>query len=237
MKLIEEIIETLPDSPIEDVRVGPFWSALKSKNCGLALTYREPYRMLVRYAGDLIGKSAKGIASAFANSWNPTEAAIGIAAINSLIEPDGEHINALDYIKEVSLNKKVTFVGHFPRMDEIRSRAKSLSIIEKEHLQIGDYPDVAAEFIIPESDIVVITGSSFVNKSYKRLLELSKNCFTILIGPSTIMSDIIFDYGVDVLAGSRIIDCNKILNIVSQGGHLRDFSKFLDYVMKFRRKI
>lgn len=237
MKLIDEIIETLPDSPIEDVRVGAFWSALKSKNCGLALTYPEPYRMLVRNAGNLIGKSAKGIASLFANSWNPTEAAIGIAAINSLIEPDGEHINALDYIKEKSIGKKVVFVGHFPRMDEIRSRAKSLTIIEKNKMQIGDYPDVAAEFIIPESDIVVITGSTFVNKSYKRLLELSKNCFTILIGPSTIMSDVIFDYGVDALAGSKILDCNSVLNTVSQGGHLRDFSKYLDYIMRFRRKL
>ena len=123
----------------------------------------------------------------------------------------------------------------FPRMDKIRAVAKKLNIIEK-RMQMGDYPDTASEFIIPQSDIVVITGSSFVNKSYKRLLELSQNSYTILIGPSVIMSDVLFDYGADVLAGSRIVNCKGVLEAVSQGGHLKDFSKYIEYVMKFKER-
>ncbi len=235
MKLFEEIIDTLPDFPIEDVRVGAFWSVVKSKNCGLSLTFQEPYRMFVRFSGELIGKSAKEIAKQFSSSWNPTEAAIGVALINSLINPDGKEMNALDYIAEISEGKTVVFVGHFPRMDKIREKAKSLIIIEKK-MQIGDYPPESAEFIIPQSDITVITGSTFTNKSYKRLLELSEKSYTILIGPSVIMSDVLFDYGVDVLAGSKIVNCDAVLKSVSQGGHLRDFSKFLKYVIKFRKR-
>ncbi len=235
MKLFDEVIDTLPDFPIEDVRVGAFWSAVKSKNCGLSLTFPEPYRMFVRFAGEIAGRSAKEIARLFSGSWNPTEAAVGIAAINSLIEPEGEEMNALDYIAEISAGKKVVFVGHFPRMDKIRAKAKSLTIIEKK-MQIGDYPPEAAEFLIPESNITVITGSAFTNNSYKRLLELSEKSYTILIGPSVIMSDVLFDYGADVLAGSKIINCEGVLNTVSQGGHLRDFSKFLQYVIKFRKR-
>lgn len=235
MKLFDEIIDTLPDFPIEDVRVGPFWSVVKSKNCGLSLTFPEPYRMFVRFSGEFIGKSAKKIAKLFSDSWNPTEAAIGVAAVNSLIDPDGEEMNALDYIAEISQGKKVVFIGHFPRMDKIRKRAKSLVIIEK-RMQQGDFPPESTEFILPNSDIVVITGSVFTNRSYKRLLELSEKSYTILIGPSVIMSDILFDYGVDVLAGSKIINCEGVLNAVSQGGHLKDFSRFLKYIVKFRER-
>ncbi len=234
MKLFDEIIETLPDFSIKDVRTGPFWTAALSRNCGLALTLPEPYRMFVRHSGDMVGKSAKEIAN-FAKSWNPTEAAIGIAAINSLVEPAGKFINALDYIAEIGFDKNIVFVGHFPRMDKIRKVAKSLIIIEK-RMQQGDYPDVAAEYTIPKADIVVITGSVFVNKTYKRLLELSRNCYTILIGPSVIMSDVLFDYGVDVLAGSKILQCENTLRAVSQGGHLKDFSKHLEYIIKFREE-
>ncbi len=234
MKIFDEVIESLPDYSIRDVRTGSSWTAVSSNNCGLALTFPEPYRMFVQHSGELIGKSAKEIAQ-FSKSWNPVEASIGVAAINSLINPVGEAINALSYIEEIGKGKNIIFVGHFPHMEKIRKVAKSLKIIEK-RMQIGDYPDVAAEFLIPESDIVVITGSAFVNKSYKRLLELSKNCYTILIGPSVIMSDVLFDYGVDVLAGSKILDCSRVLDAVSQGGHLKDFSKYLKYVMKFRER-
>lgn len=235
MNIFDEIIQPLGDFSIKDVRVGRIWTAVQSKNCGLALNFPEPYPMFVRSCGELIGKSAKEIAKQFVKSYNPTEASIGVATINSLIDAEGESINALDYIEEIALNKRIVFIGHFPRMDRIKVRAKSLQIIDKSP-KIGDYPEEAAEFLIPQADIAVITGSVFVNKTYKRLLELSKNCYTILIGPSVIMSDVLFDYGVDVLAGSKVLNSTKVLMSISQGGHLKDFSKNIKYIMKFKEK-
>ncbi len=234
MNIFDEIIQPLADFSIKDVRVGSIWTAVQSKNCGLALNFPEPYPMFVRSCGELIGKSAKETAQ-FAKSWNPAEASIGIATINSLIDAKGKSINALDYIEEIAQNKRVIFIGHFPRMDRIKAKAKSLQIIEK-NPKIGDYPDVSAEFLIPQADIAVITGSVFVNKTYKRLLELSENCYTILIGPSVMMSDVLFDYGVDVLAGSKVLNSTKVLMSISQGGHLKDFSKNIKYIMKFREE-
>ena len=178
MKIFDEILQPLPDFPIKDVRVGSIWTVVKSKNCGLGLNFPEPYSMPVRFSGELIGMSAKEVAQ-LAKSWNLTEASIGVATINSLMDLVGEKVNALDYIEEIAQDKKIVFVGHFPRMDRIREKAKSLKIIEKRQ-KIGDYPAIASEFLIPQADIVVITGSVFVNKTYKRLLELSKNCFSDL---------------------------------------------------------
>jgi len=234
MKIFDEILQPLPDFPIKDVRVGSIWTVVKSKNCGLGLNLPEPYSMPVRFSGEFIGMSAKEVAQ-LAKSWNLTEASIGVATINSLMDLVGEKVNALDYIEEIARGKRIVFVGHFPRMDRIREKAKSLEIIEKRQ-KIGDYPDTASEFLIPRADIVVITGSVFVNKTYKRLLELSKNCYTILMGPSVIMSDILFDYGVDVLAGSKVINPEKVLLSISQGAHLKNFSKYLHYIMRFKKK-
>ena len=234
MKIFDEILQTLTDFSIKDVRVGKNWTVIESRNCGFGLNFPETYHMFTRFTGELIGKSAKEIAQ-FSKSWNPTEASIGVAAINSLIDPVGEKINGLDYIEEIAQGKKIVFIGHFPRLGKIKNRAKSLEIIEKAPKE-GDYPDTASEILIPRADIVVISGSVFVNKTYKRLLELSKNCYTILLGPSVIMSDVLFEYGVDALAGSTVLNPTKVLITVSQGAHLKDFSKYLQYIIRFREK-
>ena len=46
-----------------------------------------------------------------------------------------------------------------------------------------------------------ISGSSFVNKTAPRLIELSRNAHTVLVGPSVPLNPLLFDHGVDTVTG------------------------------------
>jgi uncharacterized protein (DUF4213/DUF364 family) len=228
MKLIDELISAVQenDAPVIDVRVGVSWTGVQGKYCGLAKTYGVPvaHGNYTKDMGRLTEKTTLELAE-YAKSWNLIEASIGIAAINSMIKPEGEaDINALDIILEKSRDKKVTMVGSFPLIPEIRSVARKLQVLELDPYRLnpkeGTIIETASDYIIPESDIVVITGSTLINKSMERLLALatSGKAYTIILGPSTPMCKLLFDYGADMLAGADITDPQKILQVISQSG-------------------
>lgn len=231
MNLIDDIISRLEDYRVGDVRTCVHWTAVVSRNCGLAYTYRREHIDKVRGIGDLTNKTAIELAE-YAKSWNLMEASIGVAAINSLIEPKGKKQNAVDFVLEEGKGKRIAVVGHFPFIDKVRAVAEIVWVMEKYNPYPGDLPDTAAEYILPKADITLITGATLPNKSMQRLLELSKG-FTIVMGPSTPMSDVLFDYGADMLAGIKVVDKEKILRCISEGGtHISELQGYELVVMR-----
>jgi hypothetical protein len=191
-----------------------------SKHCGLASTFHEPhpYHRPVRNAGSLTGLSALGLAQ-YARSDNVLEASIGLAAINSLICVDEARCvneNALDVLAAKGRGKNIAIVGRFPWIPKLRALARTLWVIEQSP-QEGDLPPEAAEEVLPQADVVGITGTSFVNHTAERLLDLSKQSFVVILGPTTPLSPVLFDYGVDVLAGVKVVEPEKTIRSISQG--------------------
>ncbi|VUT23940.1 MAG: hypothetical protein MOIL_00249 [Candidatus Methanolliviera sp. GoM_oil] len=234
MKLIEDLISDLndKDTEVKDVHVGYAWIGVSSKNCGVAKNYGTMHESRVKDLGELTGKTAIELAK-YAKSWNMIEAGIGLAAINSLIEPRGKKLNTLDFLLENADGKKIAMVGHFPKVSTLRDRADELWILEK-NPRSGDLPDTACEYLIPNADIVVITSSAIINKSIERLLELS-NGYTIVLGPSTPMSPVLFEYGVDMIAGIKVIDEERMMKkIVQGGGMVKQFEDSLEFLVMQR---
>ncbi len=228
MKLIDELLEVADenDSPIKDVRVGVSWTGVHGKYGGVCKTYGIPvvHGNYTRDMGDLTSKTTLELAE-YVKSWNLVEASIGVAALNSMMKPRGKKdVNALDLIIEKSKNKKVIMVGKFPKIDEIRSAAKEFWILESDTRLInpkkGIITDSSAEYVFPRSDIIIITGSTLINKAMERYLNLAKqeDAYTIIMGPSTTMCDVLFDYGADMLAGVEILDPESLLKKISQSG-------------------
>ena len=191
-----------------------------SKHCGLASTFHEPhpYHRPVRNAGSLTGLSALEVAQ-YARSDNVLEASIGLAAINSLIYVDEAECvdeNALDVLVAKGGNKNIAIVGRFPWIPKLRAIARTLWVIEQNPQQ-GELSAEAAEAVLPQADVVGITGTSFVNHTFDRLLDLSKDKFVVVVGPSTPLSPVLFDYGVDVLAGVKVVEPEKTIRSISQG--------------------
>lgn len=226
MKLIDDLVNAVKGNaaPAKDVRVGLTWTGVWGKYCGLSKTYSNPTMAHsgVKDIDKLTEKTTLELAE-YAKSWNLIEAGIGIAAINSMIKPKGKRgINALDLIIRKGKNKKVVVVGKFPRLDEMRAVAKELCVLELEPNLINPeecvLPSTAAEHKIPKCDILAITGSALANKSLEHLLELGRNAYTIVLGPSTPMSEVLFDYGVDILAGTDVLKPKQLMNRISRGG-------------------
>jgi uncharacterized protein (DUF4213/DUF364 family) len=191
-----------------------------SKHCGLASTFHEPHpsHRPVRKAGRLTGLSALELVQ-YAKSDNVLEASIGMAAINSLIDIDEDRCvqeNALDVLARKGRGKNIAIVGRFPWTPKLRRIAGTLWVIEQRP-QEGELPAEAAEDVLPQADVVGLTGTSFINHTIDSLLALSKNSFVVMVGPTTPLLPVLFDYGVDILAGVKVVEPDKTIRSISQG--------------------
>ncbi|UCE24367.1 MAG: DUF364 domain-containing protein [Candidatus Zixiibacteriota bacterium] len=217
MKLIEDLLDGVRDCdcPIRRVCVGLHWTVVESKYTGIAHTYKSGSKVELEFAGELIGKSAFELAERL-RSPKPLEASLGVAALNSLIDANGRRGNVLTDVIEMVPGKTVTVVGRFPVNDKIVQTAHKAYILEMEPGP-GELPPESCEDVIPASDIVLITATALINHTLPRLLELAAKAKTIVLGPTTPMNDVLFDYGANIIAGVRIVDADTLINSVTQG--------------------
>jgi uncharacterized protein (DUF4213/DUF364 family) len=172
----------------------------------------------VKHAGSLAGLSALELAQ-YARSDNVLEASIGMAAINSLIDIDEAGCveeNALDVLARKGRGKNIAIIGRFPWIPKLRTIAGTLWVIEQSPRE-GELPAGAVEEVLPRADVVGLTGTLFINHTIDRLLALSKNSFVVMVGPTTPLLPVLFDYGVDILAGVKVVEPDKTIRSISQG--------------------
>lgn len=221
MEIIDDLISSLSeDSVVHEIHACVFWTAVVSKHCGLASTFHEehPYHRAVRDVGSLRQKSALELAQ-YAQSDNILEASIGLAAINSLIDVDEAKCteeNAFDILARKGKDRNIAVIGHFPWVSKLRDVAKELWVIEQRP-QEGALPAQTAKDLLPQADVVGITGTSFINHTVEKLLDLGKSSFIVLIGPTSPLSPVLFDYGVDVIAGIKVAEPEKAIHSISEG--------------------
>lgn len=217
MKLIEDLLQSVSgtDCETQEICVGLHWTAVESRFVGMAHTYKTDDKSELDDSGDLAGRSALELAGRL-RSDETLEASLGMAALNSLIEPAGRRANALEIILEKAPGKTVTIIGRFPFNSQVVAAAGKTYILEL-NPQEGELPASDAPKVIPQSDIAVITATTLINHTIADLLDLAKNVFTIVLGPSTPMNDVLFDYGVDVVAGIKVVDRPALVGSVVQG--------------------
>jgi uncharacterized protein (DUF4213/DUF364 family) len=221
VNIIDDLISSLSgDSLVREVYTCVFWTAVVSKHCGLSSTFRDehPHHGMVRGVGSLRNRSALELAE-YAKSDNLLEASIGMATINSLIDIDETKCdaeNALDVLIEKGEGKDIAVVGHFPWIPKLRQVARKLWVLEQRP-QAGDLPAEAAEDILPKADVVAITGTSLINHTAEKLLDLAKGSFVVMVGPTSPLSPVLFDWGVDVVSGTKVVEPEKMLRSISEG--------------------
>lgn len=158
-----------------------------------------------------------------AKSWNLTDASFGMAAINAYYNTPArlEKLGAFEPFDRYCTHgldlrgKRIGVVGHLNMPEKIMEDASEVSILERNPRQ-GDYPDSACDWLLPQCDVVIITASTLVNKTLPHLLELTKNAYTILAGPSCPMCPELLELGLDRIAGLVITDCQGMANKIRQ---------------------
>jgi len=224
MTILQAVLDSLDgDAPVREARAGSYWAAVWSRYCGLASTLTDPAQVDIER---LTRVSARSLAQmAFSPVWK--EAAIGIAAINSLLEIDETHcreLNARDLLMERGAGKKVALVGHFPFVPQLRDAVGELSVLELQP-RPGDLPSSEAPRVVPEADVVAITGTALVNGTMEDLLGYCRpQSLVVLLGPTVPLSPLLFEYGVDVICGTRVVDPPAVLAYVEAGKSFREMT-------------
>ncbi len=228
MRILQDLLASIDtDAPIRAVRQGPFQTAAWTRHCGLATTPHESGNhhdhTPIEDAGTLLDVQAQELVD-MAHSSSPYEAAIGMAAVNSLLEIDEQlciELNAADLLAHKGSGKRIALVGHFPFVQKLRRGAKELWIIEKQPLE-EDFPESEAGRLIPQADVVGISGSAFINHSIDHLLSLCRSeSYVVILGGTTPLSSILFEHGVDAAAGTRVTHPELVLRLVSDGAVFR----------------
>ena len=110
----------------------------------------------------------------------------------------------------------------FPYIEKQLGGKCELSILEREP-EGDDYLDSACEYLLPEQDFVFITGMTLTNKTLPRLLTLTEHAKTILVGPTSPITPLLFGYGVDSIAGFFVTDRERTKALVAQAAHREIF--------------
>ena len=129
--------------------------------------------------------------------------------------------NASEILMAKGEGRDVAIVGHFPFIPELRKKARNLWVFEMRP-QEGDLPPQKAQDILPRCDIVGLTGTAFITHTLDDLLRWAAGKFVLLIGPTTPLTPFLFDYGIQVLSGTLVMDKEEVFRCISQGATFRE---------------
>jgi Uncharacterized conserved protein len=224
--IYDQLLATVPvDDRLEKIHLGSHWLMLETaaQAFGLAQCVSGGQALDLNQH---LGRSLREVA-ALIKSWNFQEAAVGLAAINA-------HLNTRDELDRAAAagagsidgdafdlflgrvrGKKVAIIGRFPYLERLAPQCQSLIVFER-NPGPNDLPDSAAEFLLPEQELVFITSTAIINKTLPRLLELcvQAGAGVGLVGPSTPLTPLLFQHGIEALSGLLPVDQRKVAEVV-----------------------
>lgn len=231
MNTIEALLAELKDdAPTRQIVVGAFWTAVvlegEPARCGLASTLRAENHddgPPLRHPGRLHEHSGRELAE-WLHSPQILQASIGMAAFNALLDVDESlctDLNAEQLILERGAGKRVAVIGHFPFVDQVRQAAETCWVLELRP-RPGDLPAASADEVLPQADVVALTGTSLLNHTFDELVALCRrDAFVVVLGASAPLSPILLDRGVDAVSGTRVVDVPVAVGAVGQGATFR----------------
>jgi uncharacterized protein (DUF4213/DUF364 family) len=239
-----EIYDLLLDSSktqtsVEEILIGLTWTICRAEGIGLCMSPGTPTRILP-WSGTLVNKSTAELAD-WIRSWDSYQATVAMAAINAainshssliekaepLISKKSANLAVFDYFLPSIRGKKVAVIGRYPGLSEYE-RELDLTVIERQPSP-QDFPDPASEYLLPEAEWVFLTATSIVNKTFPRLVELSRNANLVLMGPTVPWLPDLVDLGIDYLAGVKVTNPEALRQTVAEGGGVRIFETGVRY--------
>ncbi|HHE72114.1 MAG TPA: hypothetical protein ENL34_07550 [Chloroflexi bacterium] len=236
--IVERILDSVEvqaaQAKPKEILVGAYWTCVALEvegqvRAGLSACFSSHAEhhhggpMPMRWAGNLLEHRVPELAH-LALSRSLLEASVGFATINALLEVDEAacvDVNAADVIAEHGAGRAIAVVGHFPFVSRLRQVAQVLWVLELVPRE-GDLPAERAPEILPQADVVAITGTSLLNGTFETLVEqCRRDAFVIVLGATTPMSPVLFDFGVDAISGTRVSVPKSAMRAVAQGATFR----------------
>ncbi len=229
-ELIDCALNMAQSIKVKDVRAGLGYTCvmLEDGSCGLAYTFRNKLGNccgILDVAGRLIGMDA-GELITWAKENDRLKAAIGLAAINAIMNDPGKSWDTGNVLAAFTLHESDTFgmVGEFhPILEKVKTMTKNIYVFEQNVPEdSGLYPSETIPLYLPKCDIVVLTATSIINHTFDEVSSYCKNAKEVcLVGPSTPLCPEIFKkYNITLVAGSVVKNPELILQIISQAAAL-----------------
>ena len=221
---------------VAEVRIGLVYTGVLLSGGHAGVAYTPTCELsecpVLASAGNIAGKSAQNLMR-MALSPNLVEAAVGVAAVNALSQiafersPEKYVFSSTDVSDLIQAKDKVAMVGYFgPLIPKISEKTRELYVLEKRKIEDDRIkllsPSEISE-VLPSSDVVLISGSTLVNKTVNEILDNIANAREIvLLGPTaSVTPQPFFDRGVTAVMGVKITDSEKMLKVIGEAGGTR----------------
>ena len=210
-----------PDAAIRDITFGSCLAALSGRFLGLASLVSHIAPGLARRDPAVAPTSAHEAAALLDDpaATNTDVASLAMAAVNALLPPpdDDADMPGQDLVLAQGKDKNVAVIGHFPFVDNLRQACANLWVLEKRPTA-GDLPAEKADEILPQADLVALTGTTLLNGTLAGLLNACRpDAFVVMLGPTTPFASSLFDCGIDALAGCAVPDPEAALTGIRAG--------------------
>jgi uncharacterized protein len=192
--------------------------------------------MAMPYPGKMKGKPARDVMQE-AFSDHGIRRGVGIATVNALAESCWERrpnplvelrrgIDAFD-ANSFRPGDLTVVVGAFvPFLKELKRRKQPFLVLEKDPntLKAEEMPfyrpaEMARE-VVPQADVLLMTGTTLLNDTLEDLLSWAKpEARVTVVGPTVgLLPDAFLARGADYLGGVRITDPDAFLDLLAEGG-------------------
>lgn len=220
--------------PAGKILVGANLTLVQGRHWGMASTLIEAnvHNNFIQETGNLHKLPIAVLLKKFL-SERIFESSLGMAALNSILDiPAGvECADAYAEIESRSEGKKVAVIGHFPFVQRLAKISQNCWVFERK-LQDGDLPAEQMPEYLPQADVLVLTAQVIANNCFQKIVDFAPQAFKIMLGPSTPLSPVLFDYDMDVLGGVRIKDPQLVYNYIAQGAYFRQLPGIQKITMK-----
>src|ERR1700746_434134 len=232
---------------VDGAVIGLFFTGVKLSN-GIAGACATPIKtipeavccptsaMAMRFPGKLRGRPALDLAKE-ALSDHGIRRAVGIAAMNALADtcwhrrphPGTELCFGIDAFDatEIRPGDNVVVVGAFvPFLRELKRRRQPYLVLEQDPatLKADELPFFRpandAPTVVPEADVLLITGTTLINDTLEELLRRAKPAARVtMVGPTvSMLPDAFLGRGADILGTVRITAPDEFLEMLAEGG-------------------
>ena len=196
-ELYEELIAGIPEGlHIKRSVAGSFWTVVESElgvgAAGTAKTMTRPPLQRAPLAGMPLKEAAE----------------LAIARANGVLFDQGDDRLNDPYIayRKFARDKKVACIGsHSTMVDSMLKDVAEVSMLGE---NMGEFPLQAADYLLPQQDLVYLPCYAEITKELPRYLALCKNAVAVICGPSVSMSPILFAYGAFDMAGLVVTDAD-----------------------------
>ncbi|OAA28450.1 hypothetical protein AT15_04410 [Kosmotoga arenicorallina S304] len=168
--------------------------------------------------------------------YHPITVSLALAAANAILSSklsDREYSESdIFEILKIERSDTVGFIGDFkPLTSQLRGKVEKLLIFER-HISEDYLPDWAMPWKLRECTAVVVTGTTFMNRTIDSILNSVSTDRVVVFGPSTPLVSEVYPETVKAIGGAKVIDPDLVMKVASRAGGTKNL-----YRLKAAKKV